>query len=164
MLENYNRAIALIEQNLNNSDLVYTKFTPVTGEIISDIQKIVKNKFPYTYINFLKKFGHLSFGSEEIFGVYGEDLTKSHMLKWTLEARNKWHMPSNLVIIHELGDGTRDCLQINENDPDKSPVVEYHDPESPVRVIAPDFGTFLLELVEQEIKFAEEERKLQENA
>ena len=37
MLENYNRAVVLIEQHLNNSDLIYTKFTPITDNTIFDI-------------------------------------------------------------------------------------------------------------------------------
>ena len=108
---------------------------------------------------FLQRFSVLSFGKEDIFGVL--NYTKpflSDMVDLTLNLRRSC-LPSNLIVIHELGDGTHDCLQINEADPDKSPVVEYHDPDSPVRVLAPDFGTFLLDLVQEEIKYQEEEKQ-----
>lgn len=156
MLSNYEKAIELILQNKNLVDL---NFYHCSEETISKIKYLLDIQLPTSYIKFLKDIGYLSFRSENVFGVHKEDLTKSSMITWTLEARNKWGMPKNLVIIHELGDGTRDCLQINENDPDKSPVVEYHDPDSPVRILAPDFGTFLLDLVQQEIEYQRNEGK-----
>lgn len=156
MLSNYEKAVELI---MLNKDLVNLDFYHCSEEIISRIKSLLNTQLPTNYIKFLKEIGYLSFGGEVVFGIHREELTKSSMLNWTLDERNNCGMPKNLIIIHELGYGTRDCLQINENDPDKSPVVEYHDPDSPVRVLAPDFGTFLLDLVQEEIKYQEEEKQ-----
>ena len=155
MLSNYEKAVELIKsrEDLINFSSTCTEETVRKAEIMLDV------KFPRDYAEHLKKFGGIDFGSTSICGIGFNDLSKSDMISWTLDERENWGMPKNLVIIHELGDGTRDCLQINETDPDKSPVVEYHDPDSPVRVLAPDFGTFLLDLVQQEIEFQKNEGK-----
>ena len=159
MLNNYEKATDLIQKNV---DLFVSGFCPCSECSIQKIEQVLNSKMPRDYVQFLRTFGLLNFGAEEVFGIFRDEIDEiyvGNMITWTLEARNKWGMPKNLVIIHELGDGTRDCLQINENDPDKSPVVEYHDPDSPVRILAPDFGTFLLDLVQEEIKYQEEEKQ-----
>ena len=159
MLSNYEKASQLIQKNI---DLFISGFCPCSECSIKKIEQILKSKMPSDYVQFLRTFGLLNFGCEEVFGIFRDEIEKiyqGNMTRETLDERNNFGMPKNLVIIHKLGDGTFDCLQINEEDPDKSPVVEYHDPNSPVRVLAPNFGTFLLELVQQEIKYQEEEKQ-----
>ena len=155
MLSNYEKAVELIK---SHKELISFRST-CSEETVRKAEIMLGVKFPRDYAEHLKNFGGVDFGGTRICGIGFNDLSRSDMITWTLDERNNCGMPKNLIIIHELGYGTRDCLQINENNPDKSPVVEYHDPDSPVRVLAPDFGTFLLDLVQEEIKYQEEEKQ-----
>ena len=151
MLSNYEKAINLLNTVSNLPHMPYPK-CPCSVEEVKIFEEALKIKLPQDFIRFSTYWGNLSVGGLELFGVNTYDL------QTILEEQESWGMPKNLLMIHELGYGTQDCLQINETDPDKSPVVEYHDPDSPVRVLAPDFGTFLLDLVQQEIQYQRNER------
>lgn len=158
MLSNYEKATELI---IKNGDLFSSGFGPCCDEAVQKIEKMLSLKFPKDYVRFLKTFGALTFGGAEVFGIFHDEIDGiyvGNMVRETLEERNEWKMPSNLIVIEDTGwDGELYCLQINENDPDKSPVVIYVHPTVPIEVLAPDFGTFLLDLVQQEIEYQRNE-------
>ena len=159
MLSNYEKAVELIK---SREDLINFSDTckPSNTKSIENAEKLLNVKLPYSYRRFINEFGVLYFGGSSIEGINDSDLSKSDMIDWTLDERNNWEMPKNLVIIEDEGlDGERYCLQINEKDPDKSPVVVYVSPEVPIEVLAPDFGTYFLQWVQQEIEYQRNERK-----
>ena len=95
-------------------------------------------------------------------GIFENDLEKSRTIGYTLEERNNPYvekpMPQNFVVIeHEGLDGELVCLKINERSPDESPVVSYFDYAESSPILAPNFETFFLDLVKQEIEFYHEE-------
>ena len=165
MLSNYEKAVELIMLNKNLVDL---DFYHCSEEVISQVKSLLNIQLPNSYIKFLKDIGYLSFGCISILGIRSNDLPKSAIIDWTLDERNNWGMPKDLVIIEDEGlDGESYCLQINEEDPDKSPIVAYVHPDVPIEVLAPDFGTYLLQRVQWAIQVHKEdleEEKQKESA
>lgn len=147
---NYEKAIELIN---NNKNILLPTFY-CSEKTIKIAETMLSLKLPRAYIMMLKTFGMLRFGGTDIEGICFNDVGKSGMLRLTLDSRNNNGMPKNFVVIEDSGlDGEVYCLQINEENPDKSPVVVYVHPDVPIEILAPDFGTYLLQSVEHEIKY-----------
>ena len=158
MLNNYEKATDLIQKNV---DLFVSGFCPCSECSIQKIEQALNSKIPSDYVRFLRTFGLLNFGGAEVFGIFRDEIDGiylGNMITRTLNERNEGKMPSNLIVIEDTGwDGELYCLQINENDPDKSPVVVYVHPTVPIEVLTPDFGTYLLQRVQQEIEYQRNE-------
>lgn len=154
-IENYNRALKLIERNESLSDFVGKR----EEELISLAQETLKLKFSHQYYNFLKIYGAGNFGSEEIYGIIDDDFENSSVpdaIWYTLTERIESNLPQNLIIIYDTGGDEVFCLDFNKLDElgEPSIVVYYlglNPKQQTYEVIANDFGDFLLEKIQNEL-------------
>ena len=103
MLSNYEKASQLIRENI---DLFISGFCPCSECSIQKIEQILKLKMPSDYARFLRTFGLLIFGGAEVFGIFRDEIDGiylGNMVRKTLDERNKWKMPSDLIIIEDTG-------------------------------------------------------------
>lgn len=150
-LETYQNARAKI---LNNSEKSFF-VGPRSDELISLAEEKLGLKFTGFYLDFLKSFGAGNFGSQEIYGIIGDDFENSSVpdaIWYTLTERREVNLPSNLLIIYDTGSGELFCLDFNHRE--EPNVVQYipgvESNEQTFEVIANDFGDFLLDLVNKE--------------
>ena len=135
---------------------------------IKEVEKILNIKLPQAYSDFLIQFGSIKFNEEEIYGLsHTYDYSKhipSTIVSETLKTRedNKEKIfPNYLVVIYAHSNGELSCLdtsQMNENG--ECPVVSWKSASidgKELIVVAEDFGTFLLEKVQNASKFVNEE-------
>lgn len=135
---------------------------PRSESLIQAAEKALGLEFPPTYRRFLLEYGAGAFGSSEICGVIGNDFEHSSVpdaIWYTLVERSEAKLPSDLIIIHEVGDGQLFCLDLGAKENEEAPVVAYQPgipPEKQGRelreVIAKDFGEFLLKLVWHQVQ------------
>ena len=115
-------------------------------------------KFPDTYRYFIEKYGAGNYGSAEIFGIVDDDFENSSVpdaIWYTLTERDEINLPLNLLIIYNTGDEALYCLDFNRRNEAGEPAVISFIPgidfeEQEHKIIANDFGDFLLELVTHE--------------
>ncbi|MCK4261291.1 MAG: SMI1/KNR4 family protein [Halanaerobiales bacterium] len=154
-MENYKKAIEIIEQNSDISDFV--------GQCSETIIKLAEEKlglrFSKMYFHFLANYGAGNFGSEEIYGIIDSDFENSSVpdaIWCTLKERKEINLPNNLVIIYDTGSEEIFCLDFNKLNKENEPAVvvfvlgvdlEYQTYE----VIADDFGNFLLDRINEEL-------------
>ena len=73
--KDYERAISLIEENGDITDDI----GGCSLKLIETAEEKLSLKFPTSYKEFLMKFGALSFGAEEIYGIVKEDFENSRV-------------------------------------------------------------------------------------
>ncbi len=74
-------------------------------------EEILNTKFGYKYKQFLKEFGCLSIGHLEFYGICGKNDSIPSAIHATLELRKyNDNLPSDFIVIFELGDGTVYCI------------------------------------------------------
>lgn len=159
-IENYNQAIELIRDYESKIDLEESLLEPQALENIEQAEKILNLKFPASYKKFLQECGNLFLGGESIYGLTtNADFRRfdySNIVCSTLNLRWNQVWPGfrdYLIPIYGYEENDRlflDCSRMN--DQDECPVVEqYVDNEAKQireRIIAEDFGAFLLEKVQ----------------
>lgn len=115
-------------------------------------------RFPPSYRQFLLDYALGFFGAKSFSGVKDANFevgSSSNTVWETLSCRRDYNLPTNLVYIQN---GILDedfFLQINGEG--ESPVVSYNvglglDPNQTPVVIAPDFGTFFLDTIKEQIR------------
>lgn len=131
---------------------------PKTEELIGRAEQTLGLVFPPTYRQFLCRLGCGSVPGHEFYGLIGDDFENSGVpdaIWLTLDERHTSQLPDSLVLVGSTGDGgyyAIDVLQRTANG--DSSVVEWW-PGFPAnasgnrRVVASDFGAFLLEQVRQ---------------
>jgi hypothetical protein len=149
-LADYERAAALIRAHAAEADFV----GPRPAELVAAAEARLGLTFPESYRRFLREFGAGAIGSVEVYGVINADFDHSATPDaiWdTLGLRAMFNLPTNLIPIHDLGDGDTyflDCAVPGA----EGPVIVYHPGlaphEQPPGPAAADFGAFLLELVQ----------------
>ncbi|MGL9893735.1 SMI1/KNR4 family protein [Enterococcus mundtii] len=155
MIDEYNRAKKIIEENKN----VVDDFGGASDTLIQAAQVELNLQFPKDYKLFLSSFGALTFGSIEIYGVFREDFKNSGVpdTVWaTLNERKLVNMPSHLVILYNTGMGEMYCLNYKELNENNEPKITSYFPGFPEgsqnnEVLYNDFGEFLLDMVANEI-------------
>lgn len=154
---NYQKAIEIINQN---DDLVYKN--NCSNSLINKAENVLNLKFPRDYRDFLLKYGALTFGSEEIYGIIDGDFYNSSIpdaIWFTLSERKEVNMPPNWVVICDLDDGELACLDCKNGPEGYCPVISYTPCEdekySEVYKLSDDFGSFLLYLVEMQMEIQE---------
>lgn len=151
-LETYQEAKTII---LGNKEKGYF-IGPRSDELITSAQERLGITFTGLYLDFLKSFGAGNFGSQEIYGIIGDDFENSSVpdaIWFTLTERNEINLPENLLVIYDTGMGQLLCLDFNQ--PIEPTVVQFVPgvdlDKQTYEVVAKDFGDFLLELVNQEL-------------
>ncbi len=151
----YERAVALMSEHGDMQDFV----GPRPQQLVDAAENRLGLHFPPSYRRFLVEHGAGSFGSSEIYGVIDENFDQSSVpngVWYTLSERKEWSLPLAMVVIFNDGNGDLFCLDCAATRPDgEAPVVRYQPgvaagvqrPE----LIARDFGSFVLDLVQGEI-------------
>lgn len=148
-------AIARIEERRDECDFAGQRDERVVGLA----EETLGVKFPPSYRLFLTRLGAGNIGAEEIFGVIGEDFVESAIpdsIWLTLQGRQDWGLPSPMIVVYFDGGTGYYLLDTSRASRDgEAPVVAWHPglsvAGSELETIAPDFGLFLRELVEEEL-------------
>lgn len=147
-------------QKIQESNLTFECYGPIPKETVVKAQEMMGCKLPESYIYFLERYGNFSFGSFFVIGLRETNplcLKESGLVYGIIEDREKFDLPEYLITINDdLGDGSSyvlDLSQMNKNN--ECPVVIWpltgfkHSPH--LEVVAKDFGTWFLKMVEQQI-------------
>lgn len=160
--------IKTIEANFLKDEYFFNG--PCLKETVVNAEKTLEVYFPKTYREFLEKFGSGGVLGGYIYGIGRNDLmfnmpipevTAYHVVWSNLyERRNGLH-PKHLISIYSVGEGTTYCLDTSQmNAEGECPVVAWplggYETTPVLEVVAPDFGTFFLNLVEREIEWKKE--------
>ena len=163
--KNFMQALELIKLNHSHYGFAVSQ----SDFNIKEVERILTLKLPNSYKEFLKKFGYLDFGSQEIFGITNkwaiDKFIYGDILSMTLDQRKINDDPSfplYLIPIHALGNGELSCLDTSQmNEEGECPVVAWYFgatlPNGKLEVLAEDFGAFLLEKVQCGLESLEED-------
>ena len=135
-----------IKYNNNISSNVYSK--------IMDTYKII---FPKSYIEYLCEFGFFRLNDMMPTGIVDEDKLLTTGLGWIITRNSQLGVPKNIIQLDEIGDGSYYALDLSQmNDDEECPVVVWpvggYDETPELEIVAPDFGTWFLEQVEEQIR------------
>lgn len=147
----YARAVALMSTRSELMDFD----GPKDEDLIVAAEQALGLTFPHDYRRFLAEFGAGSFGGTEIYGVIDADFVDSSVPDaiWNTLTLREDGLPPNVVAFHATGDGEELCLVCDS--PAGGPVIVLvpgADEEGDPEVVADDFGGWLLQAVELEIK------------
>lgn len=147
------QALSLIGKHEGEADFV----GPRTELTVRTAEKALGFRLPPTYRRFVQRLGAGSFGAAEVYGVIDVDFENSSApdAVWaTLRAREDNALPADLVILGFEDDDIL-CLRIRAGE-EEGPVLVIHAGEDEERVgtrtLAPDFGDYLLNRVEEELE------------
>lgn len=137
---------------------------PVNENLISAAEEYLGIQIPLSYKNFLSKFGFLSLGGAEFYGIIDNDFAHSSTPDaiWITKNNNEeFNQPISLLTIYDIGDGSTYCLDTSQMNQDgECPVVVWPlggYKETPVlEIVAEDFGKFFLDIVKQQIEYKKE--------
>lgn len=130
---------------------------PQTESLIAKAETALGLHFPPTYRRFVKTFGCGLIPGCEIFGLVNDDFENSGIpdaIWLTLDERRTANAPQSLIFVSDTGDGGYYAIDVSLKTPDgESPVVEWWPGAEGVvgngRIIASDFGAFLLQQVQE---------------
>ena len=164
--KNFEKALRLIEENKQFLRKVY----PQTEDTILLAEDKLGVKFPFSYREFLKKFGELDFRSIEIYGIWKETFDGGYadIVESTLENRSEYKTFHKYIIIENIDSFcyVLDTSQMNEDG--ECPVKAGYglflpDDKMVIKRVYEDFGDFLLDRIQQELEYQEEEEWLSKN-
>ncbi len=104
-------------QKLDNllSSLTYNQSGPVSVDEIARHEKNLNLKFGPNYHLFLSKYGCISAGPNELYGVCGDNASVPSAIHATVSARTNPNFPRNLLVIAEDGSGRKFCVDSHDN-------------------------------------------------
>jgi antitoxin YobK len=146
-MADYERARAIIDANKDKG----TFAGPRPEDLVKKAESALGIRFPDAYRQFLLDYGAGNFGSAEFYGVIDDDWEESSVpdgVWYTLNERVESGMPNELVVVGDTGTGDLYVLDLSDGD---GPVCIV-DPGTAMTArerVAPDFGTFLLDRVQQ---------------
>lgn len=151
----YRKAMTIIEANKELLD----DLGGVNIDVISKAEKKLSVQFPKEYCEFLSKFGTMTFGATEIYGLLNdchENQGAPDVVWVTLEERKVVSLPSHLVIIYDSGMGEKYCLDYRELNVDIEPKITsyfsgFSNEVQTFEVLYDSFGDFILDMVEDEV-------------
>jgi hypothetical protein len=162
-MHDYEAAKAIMQQYSGHMDFMGA----CDEETIELAERELNVKMPQTYRRFLSEFGAGSFGGEEFYGIISSDFSNSTVpdAVWsTIERRRQDNFPSEYIEIYSVGTGEIFCLDTAVTTNSEAPVVAF-EPGLAVsqqgrEIIARDFGDFLLQKVQEEVRFLQEDSAL----
>lgn len=154
-MANLERALALIGDHPDEASFVGER----AEMMVRAAEKALGLKLPPTYRSFVRALGAGSFGAAEVYGVIDADVERSgppDAIWATLRAREDNELPADLVILGYEDDEVT-CLQVRPKG-EEGPVLVLNAGEDEAQVgaraAAPDFGSYLLGRVEEELEAA----------
>jgi antitoxin YobK len=155
-MEELDRALALIKEHPDEASFV----GPRPKLLVRAAEKALGLKLPPTYRRFVTELGAGNFGAAEVYGLIDADFERSSVPDgvWsTLRAREDDKLPPDLIVIGAEDDEIT-CLRVIAGE-EEAPVLVINAGEDKERVgtrtIAPDFGTYFLARVEEELEAAQ---------
>lgn len=155
-IQAYKSAVQLMEQHSELMDFDGM----CSQDLIARIESRLNVVFPSTYRAFLQDYSVGSFDGIEIFGITKKEpeaLLIPNVLGATLRARKQYELPSHLILISEIGNGSVYCLDCSPNN--GSPVVVYWTTypleKQTYEIDAESFGEFLLSQVQDTLGLEE---------
>lgn len=127
-------------------------------ERIREAETFLNLVFPLDYVEFLKIFGAISFGSSEIYGITNSDFESGgvpNSIAYTFQSRSELSLDSNILLIGNFELGCPSMILNNTHE--ATPVVAYHlgFPASAQthEILAPSFGDYFYDLVVKELEY-----------
>lgn len=145
----FDKALKLIAEHGDVAEFV----GPRPADLIAKVEKALGHEFPSQFREFVSRFGAGSFGSFEIYGVIDEEFERSSVPDgaWlNLKERREYGLAHNLLVIADLGNGDRYCIELQDGTEGRVVLLIHGRPpaEAAREFVAEDFGAFLLEQVE----------------
>lgn len=149
--DDYETAARLIEEHAALADFE----GPKLESLIRKAEAALGLDFPPTYRRFLAEFGAGDFAGEEFYGLIDDNFESSTIpdgIWLTLRERNNRSLPSNLIIVYAVGEGTVFALNAGKpNGVGEFPVVavpiDHRLKNNSFEMMAEDFGRFFLDTV-----------------
>jgi antitoxin YobK len=144
----YERAVRTIE---GHPELRHFQ-GPKDPSLVDRAERELDLSFPPEYRRFLEEYGAGSFGGSEIYGLVGDDFRDSGIpdaIWYTLTLRAEASLPPDLVVVYSSGDGEELCVRAG----DGAIVSFLPGSDEDVAVVAADFGSWLDEIVSEEVAF-----------
>lgn len=136
----------------------YTTVGGKTKEEINKSEKLLKVKFSKQCTEFYEKYGYLSFFGNEIFGIDPDDdsgILEGNSVAYAINDREEYNLPIEWIPIYNFEDGNMaylDYSSINSENEPKVIMAFYNGNEYEiVENLAEDFGSFLLQLVQEQL-------------
>lgn len=134
---------------------------PFPESTVDAAERLLGVRFPPSYRGFLAKFGFVSFGGEEVYGITSLDLSRPSVPNavWvTLFERRRQPGLEKLVFVATVGGGSHYTIDMSRIDREgESPVVVWHPAVGAdtrqLEVVAPSFGAFFRDRVVAELEF-----------
>lgn len=127
--------------------------TPVGDTEIDEAQAALEIDFPLQLKSYLKAFGHLEIGHNEIYGLGSDIPDYLSLVKETLAERKTFrpYIPAHLLPIQNDGSGNHYCLDLSSNQEDPPIVFWSHEgDESQIpEEVSATFTSWLLRVVDE---------------
>lgn len=153
-IREFEEALAIVEDHLDEAD-----FEAQPEDRVDRAEQALGVRFPPTYRRFLLELGAGGIGSQKIYGLVNDDFADTRppqAVGLTLQLRRAGQISDSVVVIYNLGQGSYYALDTARLGPGgEVPVVGFtpglSSPSDELEVVAPDFGTFFLEIVRAEV-------------
>ncbi len=136
----------------------YTTDEGKTKEEIDKAEKILNIKFSKQCREFYEKYGYMSFYGNEIFGIDPDDDSgelEGNSVAYAINDREEFDLPVEWIPFYDFEDGNMAYLDYSTLNSDGEPrvIMAYYNGEEYeiTEVLAEDFGTFVLGLVEEQL-------------
>lgn len=134
-------------------------YTTVGGKSKKEIEmseKMLEVEFSTQCKDFYEKYGYLSFEGNEIFGIDPEDdsgILEGNSVAFALNDRYEYDLPKKWIPIYDFGDGNMAYLDYSSLNMEDEPqvIMAFYNGKNYqiVKVLAEDFGNFILQLVSE---------------
>lgn len=156
-------AIELINDNFTSNEIDFCG--KISEETIKSAEEILDIGFPNSYKTFLRELGCGDVRGSEIFGLIKDEnfllelvpLVGIPNVVWVnLQWRRDFFLPSNIILIYGIGDGSHYALDLSQmDDQGECPVVYWpldgYEATPKLEIVAKDFGEFFLNLIQDKI-------------
>lgn len=112
-----------------------------SAEAIKAAELLLNTRFPTSFKDYLSRWGHISFGPNEYFGLGGASFG---VVEKTMFARDRSDLPPMLVVVADHEGDEHVCLKTDESKDGECPVVIWDVPSRSIsRPRAHSFSAFL---------------------
>ncbi len=162
-IKDLEKAIDIIYRHFSQDEVTIGKGCPQSFmDIVEDRLGV---NFPISYKKFLTQKGQGGVGSLFISGiraVNAEELFDTGIGWKVKNDRKQFNIPSHIIRIEDIGNGDCYALDLSQmNKEGECPVVVWpiggYEATPELEIVAPDFGTFFFEMVEEQIRRKKEE-------
>ncbi len=161
-LSNLNEAFYLIKTNFSDDEITGGK--PIDKHLIKEAENILGVTLPNSYGKFIEEFGYGGARSLLVSGIRCvsiNELQSTGFVWRTIKNRAEFSQPNNIITLDDIGDGSYYALDISQmNAEHECPVVIWplngYEDTPVLEIVAPDFGTWFLEQVREQIKRKQE--------